>query len=714
VGAEASAQGLTLPPQIEVAQLVGLVGEMVGVSIHYDPQKITGTVRLEVRQNLTPPATWSVLNQVILQHGFTTVVAGQPAVYHVVPISDAEGIGTIFTDPADAAAVTPPPGYLTILQPLTSISPESAIQALSSVLGQKAPARAVGKEGGRVLISGDRERVLAGSRLLLAIDRPGNEVAFRTYEPRYTSSAKLMAGLTAAWGASAKVSGRALPSDVQMMPDGQRLLVIATNEELPKALRLLEDLDRAEPTTTKTYRSEHFRVDDLAQLIEQVLGNRDDGRTKLVRDHLTGGLLVTASDTQHERIAGLLADLEASPVGSRQELRTFVIKNRQAADLAGVLRELTANGLGDSGTTGKTGLVDGAPLPPVTAQAVAPARAQPQPEQTNARNGTAANPTGGARAPGPAEATFTVDPYTNSLIVLGTLRYLERVTGLVDQLDRRQPQVEVEVTFVVLSDDDTLALGVEWARITQSGDKTFAFSQLFGLSKQGTSVVDRSAAGTGLTSLMINPGNYAAVIQALKTVNHGRNVVTSKAVVTNNEESTIDAVLQQPIANINSSSTVSTTSYGGTSDAGTKIKIKPLISAADQVQLTFTVSQSAFVGESTKTNDGAIVPPPKRQDSLASIVSVPDGHVIALGGLSNQTESQGHSGVPWLSDIPLLGSLFRSETKKNQSSRFYLFIKADVLRHPSFEDLKLRVVKPADQAGVDVAPGPKLQTRFLE
>ena len=224
----------------------------------------------------------------------------------------------------------------------------------------------------------------------------------------------------------------------------------------------------------------------------------------------------------------------------------------------------------------------------------------------------------------------------------------------------------------------------------------------------------RSIAGSGLTALVINPGDYAVLLNALATVNNGRNMVTSKTVVDNNAEATVDAVLQQPIGNVSSNTTVATTSYGGTSDAGTQIKVKPSIGAADQVQLSFSVSQSAFIGESTKTADGGLLPPPKRQDSLASVATVPDGHTIALGGLSSVTESSGSTGLPWLSEVPILGRIFRNETSRKSNSRFYLFLRADVLRSANYEDLKFRARAPAAAAGIRLGGPPDLQPRYIE
>lgn len=701
---------LSLPAQIELARLVELVGESVGVSIHFDPQKILGTVRLELRQGLNQAQLWSVFNQVLVNRGLTTVIAGSPAIFHVVAMNEAESLGLLFTNPADIEAVKPSPGHVTMVQGLSHITPELASQTLGSALGQKCQIKAIGRESARVLISGDRERVLAAARLLALVDRPGNQVAFRTYQPRYAGSAKLQQAVGAAWAAAGKVNGRQVGLEIQVMPDGQRLLLVTTSEAMASANQLIEELDRAEPLLIRTYRSAQFRLDDVAQLLEQVLRPGDEGRLRIVRSPMTAGLLVTATESQHERVQRLLADLDASPVGMRQSLRVFTVRNRPVADVVTVLRELAGNGIAEAASAGSGEAPAGAPVVPVQVQEGSALAAQPV--LRSVAPSPAAAGKGGQKA---GDSFFTVDAHTNSVIVLGTPRFLDQVAGVIERLDRRQPQVALEITLVTMSESDALAFSVEWAALYKTHSGFGAVSQLFGQSKQGDTAADRvPGSASGLNALVINPRDWSALLNALQTVNKGRNTVTSRSVAESNVEVVVNAVLQEPVSNINSNSNISTTTFGGTSDAGTQIKVKPLIGAADQVQLTYAISQSAFVGESIKTENGGVIPPPKRQDSLSGGVTVPDGHVIALGGLSSVKTSEGGSGLPWISRIPLLGWLFSNRRNEDSSSRYYVFLRADVMRHPSFEDLKYRSGRVAAEAGAQLEGDPVPVPQFME
>ena len=80
--------------------------------------------------------------------------------------------------------------------------------------------------------------------------------------------------------------------------------------------------------------------------------------------------------------------------------------------------------------------------------------------------------------------------------------------------------------------------------------------------------------------------------------------------------------------------------------------------------------------------------PPRQQNNLQSVATIPDGYTVALGGLETTSETERVSRVPLLGSIPLLGRLFRSESKLTSHSRFYVFIRASILRGADFQHLK--------------------------
>ncbi len=695
---------MALPPQSDLARLADLTAEFAGVSLQYNPQKVQGTVRLAVRGEVTPAELWEVFNQVLAGQGFTTVLTGLPPVYQVVPLTEAAGLG-VALDPAQAAKIPYQPGFGVLVLTLKHLSAEAAVKTLSSLSGtQISQVRALGNEERTVVISAPRAVLRQAETLLAMLDRPGVVPVVRLYRPTRASAQTIQASATAAWTAMARLQSVTRPVELQVAPDGQQVLLIVAAEDLPALEALVDQLDKSEPLETRSYRPRHFGIDEVSALLQQLLkpATPGAGGIEIIRDQLTNSLIVKATAEQHRRVQEVLTGLDNAPPTSRRQVRTLPVKHRQADEVAKVLTGLIATGVVRpiADAAAPAGDAGGAPAP------VAPAPvAQPMPGvATHAHTG------------GEQGVLLTADVITNSVIALGDPRALDQVEALLKQLDQRQSQVDIEVIMVSLSEAQNQSLGVELLKQITDGKTTATVASLFGLSDPGTGdplarVLADGAAGLG--GVVLRPGDFAGVVQALESVTDGRQLVRSKVVVNNNAKATIDGVVQESLVSSNSNGVSgTTTSVSGTSDAGTKITITPQISTADYVTVSYQISQSAFLGPSTTTDSGTRIPPTKRSDSVASIATVPDGSVIALGGLSNRGNSLSESRVPLLGSIPYLGALFRSRSTEQNDSRFYVFIRVNVMRHQSFADLKRMSTSQAVEAKIETDE-PVLEPQFI-
>jgi type II secretory pathway component GspD/PulD (secretin) len=69
--------------------------------------------------------------------------------------------------------------------------------------------------------------------------------------------------------------------------------------------------------------------------------------------------------------------------------------------------------------------------------------------------------------------------------------------------------------------------------------------------------------------------------------------------------------------------------------------------------------------------------------------------------LETASETEASSRLPLLADLPLIGRLFRSNSKVTTHSRFYVFIRASILRSTDFQDLKFLSDVDARRADLD-------------
>jgi general secretion pathway protein D len=298
---------------------------------------------------------------------------------------------------------------------------------------------------------------------------------------------------------------------------------------------------------------------------------------------------------------------------------------------------------------------------------------------------------------------------TNRLLAMGTAQQLEQLERLIRELDQREPQVLIEATALSISESDARALGVELQKFGSNEQTLYSLGSLFGLGGVGPLEPSLPALqSSGGSALVLDPGSYSILVRALESVQDGRSLASPKLLVSNYQTAELYSVLQTPFQSTNASTTVATTSFGGTQDAGTQIQVTPRITQGEELQLEYSISVSSFVGESA---DPAL-PPPRQETKLKSSANIPDGFAIILGGLEIETLGTARSQVPWLGSIPLLGELFASQTRSTEKSRFFVFLKVSILRTSSFEDLRQISETQALELGLDPS-WPRLEPRMI-
>jgi type IV pilus assembly protein PilQ len=195
--------------------------------------------------------------------------------------------------------------------------------------------------------------------------------------------------------------------------------------------------------------------------------------------------------------------------------------------------------------------------------------------------------------------------------------------------------------------------------------------------------------------MLLDSHSIDLVMRALADSKRSRVLSAPRILVNDNTTGILSSVAEVPYTSVNASQTVATTAFAGFAKAGTTISVTPHISEGDHLQLEFKVTLNSFTGSG---NNG--VPPPRQTNEVESKVIVPDGHTIIVGGLNQKTNSTTTSGVPYLQDIPILGHFFGMQSRSNDCSSLFVFIRPLVLREDKFNDLKFLSSRDGHQAGV--------------
>lgn len=665
-------------------ELIDACSTLIRQSILYNPAEIVGTVKLRLTEGVSANELWDLANEALVSRGFTTVqVAGSDAL-QVVQLAAAPALARV----EDFSAEHTKAGFVKVFFRPEREKAEVLAEGIKLVLSKAGSVLPL-REPSALIISDLKPNVSQALHLAILLDGGGDDLLVEEIALTETSPVALVSVIEQVTNAKKAVFGDHFKGTVLASPTRLSVLVIAPEAARRDLVALVKQFDRVEPTSTVHYTPRRFGVRETAALVDQVVfggtGSPTNGR--MVIDELTGALIVTAGASQHAAINDLLNRLDAADLGPRRLIRSFPVKNRSVSEVAKLLEGLLANG-----ALVDTVAADVAPIVPERGATAPLPATTPPPRDTS-----------------PRELTLSADESTNRLVAIGEARMLDQLEHLIETLDVRASQVLIETLVVTLTDTDTQDLGVELEAAGLSGDTLMRLTSLFGLGVPDVSKATLPAAsGSGLSGVVLNPGDFSALVRALTTINRGHSLTIPKVLVNNHQQATLGSTLQTPFVSTNASNTVATTSYGGSVDAGTSISVRPTIAEGDQLVLDYSVSLSAFVGDST---DPAL-PPPRQENKLQSAATIPDGHTVVVGGLEIDRDSEARSQVPILGDIPILGALFRSRSATQSKSRFYVFIRASVLRSSNFEDLKYVSSRDGADAGIP-SDWPELEPRII-
>jgi len=324
--------------------------------------------------------------------------------------------------------------------------------------------------------------------------------------------------------------------------------------------------------------------------------------------------------------------------------------------------------------------------------------------------------TGGSGSKSPdfeSPVNVTADPATNSLIISASPQDYQTLHRVIEELDVPRIQVFVQAIIVEVSAQRTRDIGVNFQSATNISGSTIGVGQLnfgqlqnalanpLGLTGLGIGLASGSqctistalsaattvaTAGTAPTTATV-PCDVA-LMTALETDSHD-NVLSAPTLLTaDNEEAMI--VVGQNLPFVSSASATSALSGQifnsvDRQNVGITLDIIPQVSEGDYVRLDVYEEVSNVVGGTTNpvTNPNG---PTTTIRSASTTVMVQDHRTAVIGGLlSNESDIQ-RQGIPFFSDIPVIGNLFSDNASDKQKLNLLVFLTPHVVRTP--QDLR--------------------------
>jgi len=339
--------------------------------------------------------------------------------------------------------------------------------------------------------------------------------------------------------------------------------------------------------------------------------------------------------------------------GQDSQVQLFVIrlKHARAGDVAATVNLL----FGGSGEySGHSGLGNGTLSEELRRQNVAPQSIREAPQQP------ADVPTGRPAALA-GQVTIVPDELTNSLLIRASAADFEVMKAAVDQLDIRPLQVLIEVLIVEARSDRNFSLGTT-ARVPP---------QSLGNGQVGATLASASLGDLVIRLMGLGKADIDATINL--ATSRGDVEIISRPVLlaSNNTEASFLVGSQRPFVQVSRSLPTDTPSRDQViqyRDVGTKLTVLPTINQDGYVSLI--IQQEINAATSETQFDAPVI---STREARTQVL-VRNGQTIVIGGLRDKQRDKSHSGIPFLSDIPILGGLFGNTSDRKSATELYIFI----------------------------------------
>lgn len=684
---------LNLPEDIELKLLIALVSDQLDVKILYDQQ--VGNKRVTVKAPVKVPrdSLLGLLESTLRMSGLALVSDDQPGWYRIVEARQLPKFsGPVIDSPDEAKRATTP---VTQIFSLAHADPQRVDAVIKPFLTEPGGNTILVQEQRFLIVTDYAANVRRVASLIERLDQPRPAIHTRFVKIEHLPAERVATELKRIVAATRKVGETPVSADVVEILDLARtneLVLIGNAASVDQVAAMVAPLDVPLGLETKVYRFESISPKQVDTLARGLLGDRAKEQFDSSVDETMGLLIVTGTPRVHAQIESLRKEMDAEVAAGTPVVRFHKLANATVTDVMATIGQI--EGVGALAATGQRmehapagepyripppgpNQPPGAPGEPAP---LPPAFREEDPELQRRREGDGGR-VGGTHVTD--KARIVADVHTNTLIIVAEPAVQELYARMIEKLDRRRPQVLLEVLLVTLDTSGSFSLGVEISGRRDNGTRVLTFSS-FGLSEVDENTGQLSLTpGLGFNGAVLTSDIAEVVIRALSTSGRARVFSAPKILVNDNATGVLTSANDAPFASVNASTTVSTTSFGGFESAGTSITITPHIAEGDHLTLDYSIQLSAFTGDAI---DG--LPPPRQRNEVNSQVTIPDGHTIVVGGLKRTDFNETITRVPFLGDIPLVEYLFSSRTRNQAESTLFVFIRPVILRDDRFRDLK--------------------------
>ena len=437
-------------------------------------------------------------------------------------------------------------------------------------------------------------------------------------------------------------------------PGSNTLIIVDRGSNVDRMLNIIGRMDQASDEEIEVIRLENASASEVVTMLgalEQGAAAEGVPPMQIAADDRTNSILLSGPTDRRLRYRALIAHLD-TPSGEAGNTQVRYLSYASAEDLATNLQRQFGEGLASA---------EGAP---------------------------------------PGSINIWADTGTNSLIISAPARIMQDMNAVIDRLDIRRAQVQVDAIIVEVSELRVGELGVTWG-IQGAQDDAPIGGTNFSATAPGILQLGAAAAGpvagesagqlgtlaqvpdgllTAVGRISDTETSWAALLTALAGDSTTNIIATPTIVTLDNEQAQISVGSQVPFLTGQFTSTGAATGSVNPfqtidrSDVGTSLSITPQINEGSGVKLLIEQETSSI------SEDPRAVDLVTDNRSISTTVFVDDGSILVLGGLIDDQLREVEQRVPVLGQLPGIGALFRSQSTELEKTNLMVFIRPTIMR----------------------------------
>ncbi|MGZ8136451.1 MAG: type II secretion system secretin GspD [Methylococcaceae bacterium] len=475
--------------------------------------------------------------------------------------------------------------------------------------------------------------------------------------------------------------------------DGARNILVTsgTADEIARVIDMVStfDIDVLRGRSFGLFPLAHVEPETIIEELQSVFDKKSkDDDTEFFRfiaiDRLNAVMAITHQARYLNDIENWVRRLDRANSATGGGVNVYRAQNADAEELADTLNEIFA---GAQKKDKSAKVAPGQKTTEITNKQSSDTQST-KTKKTSSSSGSRAA-TGDVQVSNVENVRIIADKANNSIVIVATPREYEVILPVIKQLDALPLQVLIDATIVSVTLKNELQYGISWYLSNRNdslgGNKSDA-------TLLGTAAAAAAAASTGGLSAVYSSGSVKALLSAQSDLNNVKVISSPSLMVLNNQQAKINVGDQVPLQ----TSTTSVPIAGGTDgatlaqsasiqyqDTGVTLEVTPRVNANGMVIMEISQIVSSVVPQTVggDTTTGVTTTATIAKKEIESYVAVQDGETIVLGGLIADDVSNNKNGIPFLHELPWVGSLFGSTERQNNRTELVVLITPRVVKN---------------------------------